>query len=141
MKGLWFSIWAASCISFGLLVAYIDGGNTQGAIVGAATMSLVVAGVLASIYVFRVLQRKRSTQGEKPHQALVQQDEKEEVVNAADFERAALMIGTAGIGVVVGLRLFTELYAIVASGLLGSATIPVIAMWRNRRLRRPRRKD
>ena len=141
MKGLWFSVWAASCISFGLLMAYIDGGHTQGAIASAAAMSLVVAGVLASIYVFRVLQRKHSTQHEKPHQTLGQQDEKEEVVKAADFERAALMIGAAGIGIVVGLRLFTELYAVVASGILGCATIPLFAMWRNRRLRRPRRKE
>lgn len=141
MKGLWFSVWAASCISFGLLMAYMDGGQTQGAIASAATMSLVVAAVLASICIFRVLQRKRSSQHEKPHQPLKQQDREEETMNAADFQRAALMIGGAGFGIVIGLRLFTELYAIVVSGILGCATIPFITLLRNRRLRRPRRKE
>lgn len=141
MKGLWFSIWAASCISLGLFMAYIDGGHTQGAIASASAMSLMVAGVLASIYGFRVLQRKLSPQRGKTHQPLGQRDAKEEALNAADFERAAWMIGGAGFGVVVGLKLFTELYAIVASSILGCATILLIAMWRRQRLRRPRRKE
>ena len=57
MKGLWFSVWAASCIALGLLMAYVDGVGLRGIMGSATIMSLLIAGVIASSYVFRALKR------------------------------------------------------------------------------------
>ena len=61
MKGRWFSVWAASCISLGLLMAYVDGVNMRGIIGSAATMSLVVAALIVAISVYRALKHKRTS--------------------------------------------------------------------------------
>lgn len=59
MRGLWFTVWAVSCIGLGLLVAYADGIGIKGIIGSATVMSLVIVGVIASTYVFHALKRKR----------------------------------------------------------------------------------
>lgn len=58
MKGLWFSVWAASCIALGLLMAYAEGISLRGIIGSATIMSLFIAGVIASSYVFSALKRR-----------------------------------------------------------------------------------
>ncbi len=136
MKGLQFSVWAASCISLGLFMAYVDGVGMRGIIGGAMVWSIVIAGATASVYIFHVLKRKRLLQRRTPHQPPRQQDVKEEGINAAEFKAAAMMIGGAAMGFLIGSMLFTELYAIVASSIIGCATIPVTAMWWKRRARR-----
>ena len=59
MKGQWFTVWAASCIGLGLLVAYADGIGMRGIIGSAMVMSLVIVGVIASTSTFHMLKRKR----------------------------------------------------------------------------------
>ena len=59
MKGLWFSVWAASFIALGLLMAYVDGISLRGIIGSAGIMSLLIAGVVASSFVFSALKRRR----------------------------------------------------------------------------------
>lgn len=61
MKGLRFSVWAASCISLGLLLAYADGVNMRGIIGSAGTMALVVAALIVANSVYRALKHKRTS--------------------------------------------------------------------------------
>ena len=124
MKGLWFSIWAASCVSLGLFMAYVDGVNMRGIIGSAMIWSVIIAGVIAATFVFHLLKRKRSGR----------QGERKEAMNAVDMKGAAMMIGGAGIGTVIGSTLFAELYAMIASGIVGCAATPFIAKWLDRRM-------
>lgn len=145
MKGLWFSVWAVSCISLGLFMAYVDGASLRGLIASATVWSTAIAAIIASIVVFNILKRKRSPQSGKPHQPAGQQDAREqsrdEAMTAADLKAAAMMVGGAGIGFVIGSAVFTELYALIASGIIGCAASPATTMWRNRRNRGPRGKQ
>ena len=134
MKGLWFSAWAACCVSLGLFMAHVDGISLQGIIGSATIWSTVIAGVVASVYVFRLVKRKRTPQRTNPHQSPSQQDTEEEAMNAADFSRAAMMIGGAGFGFLIGLALFAETYALIASSIVGGIAGPIIAKWLDRRM-------
>ena len=141
MKGLWFSVWAVSCMSLGLFMAYVDGASPQGLIASAMVWSTVIAAVIASIFVFNLLKRKRSPQSQKPHQPAGQQEAREEAMSAANLKAAVMMVGGAGIGYLIGSAVFTELYALIGSGIIGCAASPAITMWRNRRIRGPRGKQ
>ncbi|MCZ0941925.1 MAG: hypothetical protein OXJ53_02580 [Gammaproteobacteria bacterium] len=116
-------------------MAYVDGISLQGIITSATIWSTVIAGVVASIYVFRLVKRKRSPQRSNPHQSPSQQDTEEEAMNAADFRLAAMMIAGTGVGFTIGLALFTETYALVASSIVGCVAGPIIAKWLDRRMR------
>lgn len=135
MKGLWFSVWAASCISIGLFMAYVDGKGSGGLVTAATIGAIAIAVVLASTYVLRVLKRKRSPQRSDPHNSPSQQDTEEEAMNATDFRRAAMMLGGAGFGFMIGLALFAETYAQIASSIVGGIAGPSIANWLDRRMR------
>ena len=135
MKGLWFSVWAASCVALGLFMAYVDGIALGGIITGAMVGSIAVATALASTYALRVMKRKRSPQSSNPQQAPSQQDTEEEAMNAADFSRAAMMIGGAGFGFLIGLALFAETYALIASSIVGGIAGPSIANWLDQQMR------
>ena len=141
MKGLWFSVWAASCIALGLLMAYIDGISMRGIIFGAMTGAIMVAAVTALTYISRLWKRKRSLQHGKRNQSPKQQEADEEATNAADFKGAAMMLGGASFGYVISMNLFTEIYAHIACGIVGGATVPLSAMWRNRQMRKQPGKD
>ena len=141
MKGLWFSVWAASCIALGLLMAYVDGISMRGIIFGAMTGAIMVAAVTALTYIFRLWKRKRPPQHGMLNQSPKQQEANEEAANAADFKGAAMMLGGTGFGLVIGLNLFTELYAHIACAVVGGAAVPLSAMWRNRQMRKQPRKD
>jgi len=56
-------------------------------------------------------------------------------MNAADFRLAAMMIAGTGVGFTIGLALFTETYALVASSIVGCVAGPIIAKWLDRRMR------
>ena len=141
MKGLWFSVWAASCISIGVLVGYVDGMNSRAIIAGAMFGSTLVIGALASTIVMKMWKRKWSARSRDPHQSQRLQDTEEEAMNAADFRLAAVTIGGAGIGFVIGSMLFTEFYAMVASAIVGGVASPIIAMWHQRHVQRLRERE
>ncbi|MYG12858.1 MAG: hypothetical protein F4171_08675, partial [Gammaproteobacteria bacterium] len=115
-------------------MAHVDGISLQGIIGSATIWSTVIAGVVASVYVFRLVKRKRTPQRTNPHQSPSQQDTEEEAMNAADFSRAAMMIGGAGFGFLIGLALFAETYALIASSIVGGIAGPIIAKWLDRRM-------
>jgi len=135
MKGLWFSVWAASCVALGLFMAYVDGIALGGIIAAAMVGSIAVATALASTYVLRVLKRKRSPQRSDPHKSPSQQDTEEEAMNVTDFRRAAMMLGGAGFGFMIGLALFAETYALIASSIVGGIAGPSIANWLDQQMR------
>jgi len=115
-------------------MAYVDGIALGGIITGAMVGSIAVATALASTYALRVMKRKRSPQRSNPQQSPSQQDTEEEAMNAADFSRAAMMIGGAGFGSLIGLALFAETYALIASSIVGGIAGPIIAKWLDRRM-------
>ncbi len=53
-----FSIWAASCIAVGLLIAYLDGVGMQGILGSALLMSSLICAVLAITWVYGLWKRK-----------------------------------------------------------------------------------
>ncbi len=129
MKGLWFSVWAASCISLGLLMGYVDGISLRGIVGGAMAVSIAVAAVLAASYALRVLRRKRSQHGSSPHQSPRQQEAQKEALAKADFKEAAMMLGGVGFGFLIGSALFDAVYALIACCVAGGAAGPAIAKW------------
>ena len=134
MKGLWFSVWAASCISLGLLMAYVDGISSRGMIGGAMAVSIVIAAVLAATYALRALRRKRSQHSSSTHQSPRQKEAQREALTKADFKEAAMMLGGVGFGFLIGSALFDEVYALIACSVAGGAAGPVIAKWLDRKM-------
>lgn len=53
-----FSIWAASCITIGLLTAYIDGVSLEGVVGSALLMSSLICAYFAIAWVHRTLKSR-----------------------------------------------------------------------------------
>ena len=53
-----FTIWAASCIAFGLLLAYLDGASVNSLIGSAAVMASLICAVLGSFWAFSTLKKE-----------------------------------------------------------------------------------
>lgn len=134
MKGCQFSVWVASSVLLGLILAYLDGVNLYGIVSTAAAASLLIAGVIGSDYALHVWQRRRSRQRRKPHELSGRKDAEEETMRSVDLKRAFVMVSGIGIGFSIGSTLFNEFYAAVALGVVGWVASPFVVMWWNRRM-------
>lgn len=134
MKGLQFSVWVASSVLLGLILAYLDGVNLYGIVGVAAAASLLIAAVIGSDYALHVWQRRRSRQHPKPHEPPGRKDAEQESMHAVDLKRAFVMVSGIGIGFTIGSTLFNEFYAAIALGVVGWVASPFIVTWWNRRM-------